>query len=156
MHKTALALTALLFSQSVFSADGIFMHWCHFYGSLTSKKISSDKASAEEACANRGMQAGRSYPLMHRCINMKTGLNRLVYSPLPREQACSKRLALTAAATKALLNLIEEFCAAEKSETLEDCNLKIITTLIQLNRYKEVKNNPDFLPEDGAENNGPF
>ena len=83
-------------------------YYCHFRGSLTSRVIYSSKPNEQEACAEKGMEAGQSHPMQHTCLDEDGNIAAIIYSPLPKEEACEHEM-----------EFADYFC--KNNESFENC-----------------------------------
>ena len=85
-----ICLLTFFFLQSAWSASedtmqfaeppkriSYYLHYCHFRGSITSQLITSDKSNPKEACADDHMEAGKSYPMLHTCLDEDGNISRM-------------------------------------------------------------------------------
>ena len=98
-----------------------YKHWCHLRISTTSQLISSSNPNRAQACADHGMEAGRSYPMKHACLDDDGNLLKTIDSPLSKEEACEEGRISTAA-----INILAGFLC-EHNENPEECEEKFVT-----------------------------
>ena len=106
-------------------------YFCHVRGSITSLLISSSEPSQEQACADHDMEAGKPYPMKHTCLD-EDGNTNVVYSSLPRDEACKGIIRTTA------INTLAGFLC-EHTENPEECEEKFVT--------EGILPEPTMLPE---------
>ena len=144
MIKYICFLLIFFFLQSAWSASedamrfaeppkriSYYMHYCHFRGSITSQLISSDKLNPQEACADVHMEVGKSYPMLHTCLDEDGNISRTVYSPLSSEEACGRINTVT------LERFIEILC--ENDEDPENCKSERMEQVTSIRRENQLK-----------------
>ncbi len=74
--------------ENLFSSNE-YIHYCHVRGSLKSEVVYSESSNTALVCDEKGLQPGEAYPMRFECHNDNDLLIRIVYSTLPKEEACA-------------------------------------------------------------------